>query len=281
MTGLGVGRSFLAGDTTTLGQVQKWAWATETASLDNTMATGLNRCSGGNSSSTGYTMGGYNGSTQVTTIEALNLSTELWSVLGATIGTVRYQAPGVGNTATTVMYMVGGDASGAGSGLVDKLTYSTSTDTSLGAIATALYDRGGCQNSTKGIVAGGNGPVSSIGKMTFASDSYAVEGAVLSSARQAPSGIGDQTANGFFCGGLSSAVTDEFNFSSETCAAASGANLLANNNNYGGMSALNYGYVIGLTASGTRIAYATATASACAGLNTAQTLPASNINVSP
>ena len=132
-------------------------------------------------------------------------------------------------------YFAGGSAPGPSGGNVrsmDKVNYSTDTSLSIsGAVLSlALFAYGATGSTTAGYFGGGrsapsSGDISTMDKVTYASDTRAtVPGAALSSARYGVAATGNQTA-GYFGGGYPGprSTMDKVTYSSDTRTTVPGA----------------------------------------------------------
>ena len=211
-------------------------------------------------STNGYFGGGYDGSSFRTTMDKVTFSTDTTvAVPGANLSLERYSVGATGNS--TAGYFGGGSNSSGAASRMDKLTYSTDTTAfaptaNLSGIRYSMassspkangiidapfiisapsspsvrYSDGTVQPPNTGYFGGGApGPLATMDKVTYASDTGStVPGAALSAARQYLAATGNSTA-GYFGGGTPGprSTMDKVTYSTDTTAYAPTANLSA------------------------------------------------------
>jgi hypothetical protein len=136
----------------------------------------------------GYFGGGAPGPAYHSTMDKIQYSTDtrLPAIPTAPLSAAKAYFSATGNS--TAGYFGGGRTNTSYFSTVDKLTYSSDTTLavpSLGSLSTPRYDHGATGNSTAGYFGGGTGPLSSVDKIDFTTDTRlsAIPGANLSFAR--------------------------------------------------------------------------------------------------
>jgi hypothetical protein len=197
-------------------------------------------------SSAGYFGGG--ATPAVSTMDKVTYSSDTTAAvpsaaLSVVSGDPRQTLAATGNS--TAGYFGGGLSAYGQFSIMDKVTYSTDTRTTVpGANLSVARSRlAATGNSTAGYFGGGfdgTNPRSTIDKVTYSSDTTAaVPGAALSVARYTLAATGNSTA-GYFGGGTFPAFStmDKVTYSSDTTAAVPGAALSAARYGFGASSAL-------------------------------------------